>query len=322
VGNEVSEPLVTIGITCFNAADTILRAVESALSQDWPNIEVVIVDDCSTDGSAKVVMAAIANEPRAKFIRHSCNLGPGAARNTILSEARGEYVSYFDDDDESLPTRISGQVKTLAAHEELLGLGLIACYATGIRRYPNGYSTELPAIGSRGAETPHGADVANYLLTYRRRPDWFYGSGTPACSLMARRSTFAAVGGFDNEMRRSEDADFAIRLALMGGHFVGTQQTLYVQYSTSAADKSPERNLEAQGLLAYKHRAYLDSIGRFEYAKRWPRLRYWHFSRRYGRFFLEFAALWVRYPFAVSRHILSTGPRRIWHERRIGRALK
>jgi glycosyltransferase involved in cell wall biosynthesis len=318
----VSAPLVTIGITCFNAADTILRAVESALSQDWPNIEVVVVDDCSTDGSAEVIMAAIATEPRAKFIRHSCNLGPGAARNTILSEARGEYLSYFDDDDESLPSRITGQVRTLAAHEELVGGALIACYATGIRRYPNGYTMELPAIGSRGAQIPRGADVADYLLTYRRRPDWFYGSGTPACSLLARRSTFSAAGGFDSGLRRSEDADFAIRLALMGGHFVGTHQTLYVQYSTSAADKSPERNLEAQRFLAYKHRAYLDSIARFEYAKRWPKLRYWHFSRRYVRFFLEFAGLWVRYPFSVTRHILNTGPRRLFHERRIGRASK
>ena len=104
---------------------------------------------------------------------------------------------------------------------------------------------DLPAIGSRGGERPNGAGVAEYLLTYRRRPGWFYGSGTPACSLLARRTTFAAVGGFDPALRRVQDGDLAIRLALMGGHFVGTPDVLFIQYSTSAPDKSPERIREA-----------------------------------------------------------------------------
>ena len=257
MGNEVSEPLVTIGITCFNAADTIARAVGSALAQNWPNFEVVIVDDCSTDDSTDLIRAAIGGEPRAKLIRHSCNLGPAAARNTILSEGRGEFIAFFG--------------------------------------------------------------VADYLLIYRRRADWFYGSGTPACSLLARHSTFAAVGGFDAQLRRVEDADFAIRLALMGGHFVGTRQTLFIQYSTSGLDKSAERNLEAHQRLVCKQRTYLESIDRLDYAKRWPRLRYWHFNRRYQRFFLELAALLVRHPFAVTRHLLTTGPRRFLHERRMRR---
>jgi glycosyltransferase involved in cell wall biosynthesis len=313
----VSTPLVTIGITCFNAADTVERAVKSALAQDWPNFELVIVDDSSTDGSTNVVMATIANESRARLIRHSDNLGTGAARNTILSAARGDFIAFFDDDDESLPGRISGQVKTLCAHEELSGARLVACYASGIRRYPNGYTMDLPAIGSRGEEIPKGAGIADYLLTHRRRTGWFYGSGTPACSLLARRSTLAAAGGFDPALRRVQDGDLAIRLALMGGHFVGTPQILFVQYSTSAADKSPERLQEAHQYLVWKHKTYLESIGRYEYAKRWQRLRYLHFSRRYDRFLSEFFALWVRYPIAATRHILATGPRRLLHEMRM-----
>jgi glycosyltransferase involved in cell wall biosynthesis len=315
----VSEPLVTIGITCFNAADTIARAVRSALAQDWPNFEIVIVDDFSTDGSADAIITATAHESRAKLIRHSSNLGPGASRNTILSEGKGAYVVFFDDDDESLSGRTSHQLRTLAAYEERTGVELIACYAAGIRRYPNGYTLALPAIGSRGETIPSGPGVADYLLTYRRRRDWFYGSGTPTCSLLARRSTFAALGGFDPQLRRVEDADFAIRLALMGGHFIGTREILFIQYSTSGVDKSAERNLEAHQRLVCKHRSHLESIGRFEYAKRWPKLRYWHFKRRYGRFLIELLALLVRYPGAVFRHLLNTGPRRLLHEGRMRR---
>ena len=310
-------PLVTIGLTCFNAHDTIARAVSSALVQDWPNIEVLIVDDASTDGSLACAQTAIAGDPRVRIIRHRHNTGPGGARNTILSDAKGEFVAFFDDDDESLPSRISKQVATLIAYEQRTGARLVACYASGIRRYPNGYILSLPAIGSRGAEAPNGPAVGDYLLIYRRRTGWFYGSGTPACSLLARRGTFTAAGGFDANLRRVEDADFAIRLAMLGGHFVGSAETLFVQYATSAADKAPEKNLEAQLRLATKNEPYLRSIGRYYYARHWPKLRYWHFKWRYGRFLLELAGLCARHPVEVTAQLLTTGPRRLRHERRI-----
>jgi glycosyltransferase involved in cell wall biosynthesis len=311
-------PLVTIGLTCFNAHDTIARAISSVRAQDWPNIEVLIVDDASTDGSLACAQAAIAGDPRARIIRHRHNTGPGGARHTILSNARGEFVAFFDDDDQSLPSRTSNQVATLMAYEQRTGARLIACYASGIRRYPNGHILSLPAIGSRGVEAPNGPAVADYLLIYRRRPSWFYGSGTPACALLARRGTFTAAGGFDVNLRRVEDADFAIRLAMLGGHFVGSADTLFVQYATSAADKAPEKNLEAQLYLAAKNEPYLRSIGRYYYARHWPKLRYWHFKRRYGRFLLELAGLCAHHPVEVMAQLLTTGPRRLRHERRIG----
>lgn len=310
-------PLVTIGVTCFNAEETIARAIKSALTQDWPAIEVLIVDDCSSDESVGVINGAIAGEPLARLFRHDRNIGPAGTRNTILSKAKGTFVAFFDDDDESLPRRIPKQVETLTEYENRVGANLVACYASGERRYPNGYVKSLPAIGSKGGEAPNGPSVADYLLIYRRNPAWFFGSGTPACSLMARRSTFIAAGGFDASLRRVEDTDFAIRLALLGGHFVGTSEGLFLQHSTNAADKSPERNLVAEQRLAQKNEAYLRSIGCYHYARHWPKLRYWHFKRNYGRFAGELLRLIVRNPIAVVGHLIVTGPTRIWHERRM-----
>ena len=318
--NEIASfghPMVTIGVTCFNAQDTIGRALASALAQDWPNLEVVIVDDASTDGSLRIINAAIACDPRARLVCHSCNKGPGGTRNTILAEANGEFVAFFDDDDEALPNRISAQVRTLASYEMRSGAKLVACYASGERRYPNGYIKSLPAIGSQGDEAPNGPGVADYLLVYRRRPEWFFGTGTPACSLMARRSTFAAVDGFDTTFKRLEDIDFAIRLALRGAHFVGASESLFVQYATDAADKSPEKNLEAEQRLVDKCAAYLHAIGRYWYARRWPMLRYWHFKRNYGRFLLELASLCARHPMSVMGRLFATGPSWLYHERRM-----
>lgn len=312
-------PLVTIGLTCFNAEDTIGRAIASALVQDWQNIEVVIVDDLSSDGSVAIVEAAIVSDRRARLIRHERNTGPAGARNTLLAEAKGEFIIFFDDDDEGFPSRVSAQLKTLTDYESRSGASLVCCYASGIRRYPNGYTKDLPAIGSCGTGNPNGSGLADYLLFNRRQAGWFYGSGVPACALMARVSTFTAVDDFDAELRRVEDADFAIRLALKGGHFVGTTESLFMQYATDSADKSPEKNLEAEQRLAQKNRAYLRSIDRYYYALHWPKLRYWHFNRRYGRFLLELFGLIIRNPIAAPKHLLTTGPQRLRHEARMYR---
>src|SRR5262245_23210731 len=312
----VNDALVTIGVTCFDARDTIARALSSATAQDWPAIEIVVVDDRSTDGTAERVRDFIASDARARLIEHPENLGVGAARNTVLAHARGEFVAFFDDDDESHPDRIRAQVRTLTAHERATGTRLVLCYAGGERLYPNGYRLDSPAIGMKGP-APTGSAVAGYLLAFERRPGWFFGAGVPACALLARRATFETIGGFDPNLRRLEDVDFAIRLALRGGHFVGTTERFYVRHMTAGAEKSAESDLAAQSALAEKHRVYLQSIGRYHYARRWPKLRYWHFKRRYMWFILELLMLLLRNPIATTRHILATGPARLRHEQRI-----
>ena len=311
-----SNALVTVGVTCFDARDTIMRALKSAAAQDWPAIEIVVVDDRSPDGSVEIIRDFIASDARARLIQHPENRGVGAARNTILAHARGEFVAFLDDDDESLPNRVSKQVKVLSEYEAITGSRLVACYAGGERRYHNGYRVDSPAIGMQGP-VPRGPALAEYLLAFKRQPGWFYGAGTPACALLARLATFASIGGFDPNLRRLEDVDFAIRLALRGGHFVGTTERLYIRHMTGGAEKSAEADLAALSTLAKKHRAYLEGIGRYQYALRWPRLRYWHFKRRYGRFALEFLALLLRNPVMATSHILVTGPARLVHEHRM-----
>lgn len=314
--------LVTIGITCFNAADTIERAILSAFAQDWPRCEVLIVDDCSSDNSSELIERLIASHANARLVRHRQNVGPAGARNTILAEARGEFVTFFDDDDEALAHRVSTQVEHLEAYERRSGARLVACHASGERRYPTGYQMAIEAIGSRGREPPHGRDVAEFLLLYRRPPGCFFGAGPGSGSLLARRSTFRAVGGFDPNLRRVEDADFAVRLALLGGHFIGTPEPLFIQHATSSPDKSSDRNLEAEQAMVIKHRRFLESIGAYHYALNWPRLRHCHFNRQYGSFGIVFLTIFLRSPVSATRHLLTTGPRRLLHEHRINRGAR
>lgn len=312
-----SLPLITIGITCYNAADTIARAINSALRQTYKKVEIVIVDDCSTDSSAAAVMTLIQNSPNAQLVRHESNQGPGGARQTILQNARGEIIVFFDDDDDSLPERVEKQYKRLTEYEAVSGAKLVACYASGRRRYPNSYEQTLQVMGMQPVE-PYGAAVADYLLFYRKKNGWCYG-GTPTCALMARKSTFDAVGGFDPAFRRIEDIDFSVRLALAGGHFIGCAMPLLIQHATEADDKSYEKNLKAEVQLAEKHKAYLESVNRYDYARLWPLLRYHHFRRQYGAALAVLVRLFARHPLPVARHFLQTAPRRLIHEMKMYR---
>ncbi len=311
--------LITVGMTSYCASGTIARAIASALAQDWPNLELVIVDDCSPDDSVQVIQAAIAGASNARLIRRGTNGGPAAARNTVLAAAHGAFVAFFDDDDESLPGRLRVQQARLLAHEAHTGATLVACYASGHRRYPNGYTLQIDAIGSRGS-APIGEAVADYLLFNGQHDGLFYGGGTPTCALMARRETFETVGGFDEGLRRIEDVDFAVRLARAGGHFIGCPEALYLQHATEGSDKTPLMNLKAELQLVDKHADYLRSKRRYAYARDWFKIRFYHFTRQRLAFAVALAWLLVRYPVAGTRHLLRSAPGRLRHENKISKA--
>lgn len=308
--------LITIGITCFNAQDTIDRAIRSALGQDWPSVEVIVVDDGSSDSSAVLVEKLAANNPRLRFVRHTVNRGPGAARNSILAQSKGQFVAFFDDDDESLPERVRSQYGRLREYEAETGVSLLACYASGLRRYPNGYELHMAAIGSQ-ASIPTGEMVADYLLFNARKEGVFYGSGTPTCALMASCETFQIVGGFDERMRRVEDVDFAVRLALKGGHFIGCSQHLFLQHATMSSDKTPYKNLTAELQLIEKHASYLKRRHRYRYAHDWFHIRYFHFSGQRIKFIAALIGFLLHYPLTGVRHLFRSFPARWNHERKM-----
>jgi glycosyltransferase involved in cell wall biosynthesis len=85
----------------FNRADTIRRAIESCLAQTYGDFELLVVDDCSTDDSAEIV--ASYPDPRIRLFRHSQNRGPCPARNTAISESRGEWCVMLDSDFALMP---------------------------------------------------------------------------------------------------------------------------------------------------------------------------------------------------------------------------
>lgn len=313
-------PLITIVLTSFNAANFIERAIASAFAQDWPNTEVVIIDDASTDGSVEVIRRCIAGCSNARLIVHSENHGAAAARNTALKELKGDYVAFFDGDDESLPNRLRCQYERLVSYEKDELANLTVCFASGERRYPNGYVKVLNAIGSQSC-APKGEQLAEYLLFHKKVRGVDYGAGTPTCSMFARRSVLLSCSGFDERFRRVEDLDLAIRLSIMGAHFIGCRERLFIQYATEGSYKSAESNLRAELQLVKKYENWLSKRDWYEYAARWPYLRYYHYTGQRQKMLWALTALLIRYPISTMTHFLATGPKRLMHERRMKRRL-
>lgn len=114
--------LVTIILPAYNAEKTIARAIQSALCQEYSDIEVIVIDDGSSDSTLKVCNALADKDSRLKVL-HINNSGPSAARNYGLSQANGEFICFMDADDEMSPTMISQLVSNMQDDTDLVACG-------------------------------------------------------------------------------------------------------------------------------------------------------------------------------------------------------
>ncbi len=115
-----ARPAVTVVIPTFNRAAIVVRAIRSVLGQTCQDWELIVVDDGSTDGTEQAVKGLSDN--RIKYIRHDRNRGGGAARNTGIRSAQGEYVAFLDSDDEWLPEKLQKELEVFRTSDPAVGL--------------------------------------------------------------------------------------------------------------------------------------------------------------------------------------------------------
>ncbi len=110
-------PRVSILIAAYNAAGKVSGSVNSVLAQSIKDVEVIVVDDCSSDATSDVVNQLQLSDPRVHLVRRIANGGPGAARNTGLAVARGEWVAVVDADDSMDPRRLEVLLDAAEQHD-------------------------------------------------------------------------------------------------------------------------------------------------------------------------------------------------------------
>ncbi|WP_189338339.1 glycosyltransferase family 2 protein [Sphingobium sp. SCG-1] len=121
---RTAAPMVSVLIPTYNRVCFVGDAIQSALKQTLGDIEVVIVDDGSTDTTAALINDI--DDPRVRLIQHKQNLGIPAARNSALETARGKYVAWLDSDDIARPNRLAEQVAFLEANPAIAMVGACA----------------------------------------------------------------------------------------------------------------------------------------------------------------------------------------------------
>lgn len=111
---------VSIIMPTYNSEAFVGETIDSVIAQTYPNWELLIVDDCSSDGTCNLVENYVRSDSRVRLFRQECNQGPAAARNLALRESKGRFVAYFDSDDLWVPEKLSHQL----AFMEKGGIGM------------------------------------------------------------------------------------------------------------------------------------------------------------------------------------------------------
>jgi glycosyltransferase involved in cell wall biosynthesis len=187
-------PLVSVVIPCYNAERWVREAVQSCLDQTYPKIEVIVVDDGSTDGSLQVLDHF---DDSITVIRTE-HAGGNHARNLGFSVSRGEFIQFLDADDYLLPEKIERQVACMLETD--------ADVVYGDWRHLIHYPDKPAEFQPARISGPH-EDMLESLLANR----W-----VAPCAILHRRSIIERVKGWDETLESAQDRDLFTRIALFG----------------------------------------------------------------------------------------------------------
>jgi glycosyltransferase involved in cell wall biosynthesis len=243
-------PQVSVIIPTYNSARYLVEALESVLAQTFRDVEVLVIDDGSTDETPEIMKRY--GEP-VRYLRQE-NAGVAAARNRGIGESSGKYIAFLDADDTWYPQKLERQMAALAN-----GTGYRACYSTFLE-----VKADLTPIGVRRIKR-QGSTIEDLLLRGN-----VVGS---ICTVVAERSLFDTVGGFDPDLSQCADWDMWVRLAAQT-EFIYLDEPLvtYRQHGMNMSRNAPlletdslrvlEKGFAMPGLLASLQRQRRRAYGR------------------------------------------------------------
>ncbi|OIQ00692.1 MAG: hypothetical protein AUK35_02270 [Zetaproteobacteria bacterium CG2_30_46_52] len=189
--------LVTIIIPTYNYGSFVTRALDSALNQTYPNIEIVVVDDGSTDDT----LARLSAYGNKIHVITQDNQGASAARNRGIEEASGDYIAFLDADDCYLPENIAKKVDCLHQKQGRF----LWCYSNCVW------------VDNWGHPSQRGDEIKSMLLHQKAQGDVFLqalsGALLGSNLFLFHRDVLAFVGGFDTKLKVLEDYDLYVRAA-------------------------------------------------------------------------------------------------------------
>ncbi|HEV8434968.1 MAG TPA: glycosyltransferase family A protein [Thermoanaerobaculia bacterium] len=222
----MTEGLVSTIIPVFNRSTLLVEAVSSALEQTYPQLEVIVVDDASTDDTPQVIASLCERDARVRSVRRE-NGGPGLARETGRQAARGEFIQYLDSDDLLLPRKFELQVAALRADPS-------AGIAYGITRYRDAAGDEIACMWKEANQVQR-----------KMFPSFLVSRWWETVTPLFRRSVTDAAGPWTN-LRLEEDWEYDCRIAALDPDLAFVDEVLaehrdHVEARLSRGGNDPER---------------------------------------------------------------------------------
>ncbi|MDO8525951.1 MAG: glycosyltransferase family 2 protein [Candidatus Omnitrophota bacterium] len=226
--------LVSIIIPTYNRAGSLARAIESCIRQRYANIEIIIIDDFSSDGTPQAAADLALKDARVRSVRHDTNRGVSAALNTGIKNSRGLFLTFMDDDCELLPDAITHELSVFSSLPETVRMvfGNIWIESVGNRAiYPINQKDRL--IGEREIlKGPYW--LAGYIA-------WF-----------GRRSLFTE-NIFDEKLRLHMDMDLLLRVLFKGEKIFFHNKCLRINHEMQGISTLSPEKLEVKEAFLAKH---------------------------------------------------------------------
>jgi len=204
---QLNRPQVSVIMAVFNGEKYVKLAIDSVLNQDFDSLDLVIVDDCSSDETPEIIRGY--QDPRLVCIRNDSNLGQTKSLNVALAYARGEFISRIDADDVYMPGKLRQQYAFMRANPKVA-----VCGAWAIKIDAEGQETGFESLPTRPEDI-------KFRILYR----------SPVChvSVMMRHSIISKYGSYDSRFRFA--ADFALWSTLVrNGHVIANIPERLVLY--------------------------------------------------------------------------------------------
>lgn len=204
--------LVSVVIPTRNRLERLRNATDSVLRQTEVKIELIVVDDASSDGTPDYLAELQSKDERVRIMRNMAPIGGSAARNRGIELSRGQWIAFLDDDDEWLPRKIAAQFAVIAEAPQV-----VACSSW--------YLLRRPYRRTKVVRIPSKIDLGMLLKQN-------VAGGASLC--LVRADVARQVGGFDESFRSAQDWEFWTRLAQIGDIAVCMTPTVVYQNHRSA----------------------------------------------------------------------------------------